>query len=96
MSPIPSRWSRRWRRRPTFRCRLLRQLAASPHMTAVAAAAGQAFSQATRLTAFTAAAFLAVGLLASLSLGRVDTPPHAEAAGAEPGQQPGAGRVVPR
>ena len=75
---------------------VISQLAASPHMTAAAAAAEEAFSQATRLTAFTAAAFLALGLLASLSLGRVNTPPHAEAAGAEPGQQPGAGRVVPR
>ncbi len=46
------------------------QLAASPRTAAVAALAKQAFSQATRLTAFTAAAFLALGLLASLSLGR--------------------------
>src|SRR5690349_10605206 len=37
---------------------------------AVAAMAKQAFSQAGRLTAFTAAAFLTLGLLASLSLGR--------------------------
>jgi EmrB/QacA subfamily drug resistance transporter len=72
------------------------QLAASPRTAAVAAMAKQAFSQATRLTAFTAAAFLALGLLASLSLGRVNTPPNAEAAGAEPGQQPGPGRVVSR
>ena len=43
------------------------QLAASPRTAAVAAAAKQAFSQATRLTAFTAAAYLALGLLASLS-----------------------------
>jgi len=46
------------------------QLAASPRTAAVAAMAKQAFSQATRLTAFTAAAFLALGLLASPSLGR--------------------------
>ena len=72
------------------------QLAASPRTAAVAAMAKEAFSQATRLTAFTAAAFLALGLLASLSLGRGNTPPHAEAAGAGPGQQPGASRVVPR
>jgi EmrB/QacA subfamily drug resistance transporter len=45
------------------------QLAASPRTAAVAAMAKQAFSQATRLTAFTAASFLALGLLASLSLG---------------------------
>lgn len=45
------------------------QLAASPRTAAVAAMAKQAFSQATRLTAFTAAVFLALGLLASLSLG---------------------------
>src|SRR6185437_5318752 len=46
------------------------QLAASPRTAAAAAMAKQAFSQATRLTAFTAAAFLTLGLLASLSLGR--------------------------
>jgi len=46
------------------------RLAASPRTAAVAAAAKDAFSQATRLTAFCAAFFLALGLLASLSLGR--------------------------
>jgi EmrB/QacA subfamily drug resistance transporter len=46
------------------------QLAGSPRTAEVAAMAKQAFSQATRLTAFTAAAFLTLGLLASLSLGR--------------------------
>jgi len=48
------------------------QLAASPRTAAAAPMAKQAFSQATRLTAFTAAAFLALGLLASLSLGRAN------------------------
>ena len=48
-------------------------LAASPRTAAVAAAAKDAFSQATRLTAFCAAFFLALGLLASLSLGRGST-----------------------
>jgi EmrB/QacA subfamily drug resistance transporter len=46
------------------------QLAASPRTAAAAAMAKEAFSQATRLTAATAAAFLTLGLLASLSLGR--------------------------
>ncbi len=46
------------------------QLAASPRTAAIAVMAKQAFSQATRLTAFTAATFLALGLLASFSLGR--------------------------
>jgi len=45
-------------------------LAASPRTAPVAAMAKDAFSQATRLTAFCAAFFLALGLLASLSLGR--------------------------
>jgi EmrB/QacA subfamily drug resistance transporter len=49
------------------------QLAADPRTAAVAAAAKDAFSQATRLTAFCAAFFLALGLLASLSLGRGST-----------------------
>jgi len=65
------------------------QLAASPRTAAVAAMAKEAFSQATRLTAFTAAAFLALGLLASLSLGRGNTSPQVEPAGAGPGQQRG-------
>jgi len=46
------------------------QLAASPRTAAAAAMAKEAFSQATRLTAATAATFLVLGLLASLSLGR--------------------------
>ena len=46
------------------------QLAASPRTAEIAVMAKQAFSQATRLTAFTAATFLALGLLASFSLGR--------------------------
>jgi hypothetical protein len=46
------------------------RLSADPNTTAAAAMAKQAFSQATRLTAFAAAAFLALGLLASISLGR--------------------------
>jgi EmrB/QacA subfamily drug resistance transporter len=48
-------------------------LAADPRTAQVAAMAKDAFSQATRLTAFCAAAFLALGLLASLSLGRAST-----------------------
>ena len=48
-------------------------LAADPRTAQVAAIAKDAFSQATRLTAFCAAAFLALGLLASLSLGRAST-----------------------
>jgi predicted MFS family arabinose efflux permease len=58
------------------------QLAADPRTAAVAELAKQAFSQATRLTAFCAAIFLGLGLLASLSLGRGNTsrqsPPNAE------------------
>ena len=46
------------------------RLAADPRTAPVAAMAKDAFSQATRLTAFCAAFFLALGLLASLSLGR--------------------------
>ena len=65
------------------------QLAASPHTAAVAAAAKQAFSQATRLTAFCAAAFLALGLLASLSLGRGNTAPEVEPADVGPYRQLG-------
>ena len=57
-------------------------LAADPRTAPVAAMAKQAFSQATRLTAFCAAIFLGLGLLASLSLGRGNTsrqtPPDAE------------------
>ena len=49
------------------------QLAADPRTAPVAAMAKDAFSQATRLTAFCAAFFLALGLLASLSLGRGST-----------------------
>jgi EmrB/QacA subfamily drug resistance transporter len=65
------------------------QLAASPRTAAAAAMAKEAFSQATRLTAFTAAAFLALGLLASLSLGRGNTSPQLEPADAGPRQQTG-------
>ena len=46
------------------------QLAANSRTLPVAALAKDAFSEATRLTAFCAASFLAIGLLASLSLGR--------------------------
>jgi EmrB/QacA subfamily drug resistance transporter len=49
-------------------------LAADPRTAQVAVMAKDAFSQATRLTAFCAAVFLALGLLASLSLGRASTP----------------------
>lgn len=45
-------------------------LAADPRTAPVAAMAKDAFSEATRLAAFCAAFFLALGLLASLSLGR--------------------------
>jgi len=48
-------------------------LAADPRTAQVATLAKEAFSQATRLTAFCAAFFLALGLLASLSLGRGST-----------------------
>jgi len=48
-------------------------LAADPRTAPAAALAREAFSQATRLTAFCAAFFLALGLLASLSLGRGST-----------------------
>ena len=65
------------------------QLAASPHTAAVAAAAKQAFSQATRLTAFAAAAFLALGLLASLSLGRGTVSHQRQGPGAGPDQPAG-------
>ena len=72
------------------------QLAASPHTAAVAAAAKQAFSQATRLTAFTAAAFLALGLLASLSLGRGTVSHQRQGPGAGPDQQAGPAGRDPR
>ena len=63
------------------------QLAASPRTAAAAAVAKQAFSQATRLTAFTAAAFLALGLLASLSLGRGNASRQAQDPDTGPDQQ---------
>ena len=44
-------------------------LAASPETAEIADAAKQAFSDGTRLAAFTAAAFLSLGLLATISLG---------------------------
>ncbi len=63
------------------------QLAVSPRMAAAAAAAREAFSQATRLTAFTAAIFLALGLLASFSLGRGKISPQAAPTVTGPGDQ---------
>jgi EmrB/QacA subfamily drug resistance transporter len=66
---------------------VISQLAASPRTAAAAAAAKEAFSQATRLTAVTAAIFLTLGLLASFSLGRGDTPPQPETAHTGPGQE---------
>jgi EmrB/QacA subfamily drug resistance transporter len=57
-------------------------LAADPRTAPVATAAKDAFSQATRLTAFCAAFFLALGLLASLSLGRGSTGDMNRTAGA--------------
>jgi hypothetical protein len=70
------------------------QLAASPRTAAVAAVAKQAFSQATRLTAFTAAAFL--GLLASLSLGRGNASHQTSGPDALPDQQTGSAAQDPR
>jgi EmrB/QacA subfamily drug resistance transporter len=49
---------------------VISQLAADPRTERAAVLARQAFSGATRLTAFVAAGFLALGLLASISLGR--------------------------
>jgi len=72
------------------------QLAASPHTAAAAAMAKEAFSQATRLTAFTAAAFLALGLLASLSLGHGNTSHQTQGPDAGPGQQTGPAAQDPR
>ena len=66
---------------------LIGQLAASPRTTAVAVMAKQSFSQATRVTAFTAAVFLALGLLASLSLGREPASGRAQRREAGPDQQ---------
>ncbi|MGE5289541.1 MAG: DHA2 family efflux MFS transporter permease subunit [Micromonosporaceae bacterium] len=65
------------------------QLAADPHTAAVAAMAKQAFSQATRLTAFTAAVFLVLGLLASFSLSRGNAPHHTQDPDAGPDHQTG-------
>lgn len=64
-------------------------LAADPRTAPVAAMAKEAFSQAARLTAFCAAIFLALGLLASLSLGRGDTSPPAQPADTGLDQQVG-------
>jgi len=75
---------------------MIGQLAASPRTAPVAAMAKQAFSQATRLTAFTAAAFLALGLLASLSLGRGNAFRQAHDPDAGPGQQTGPAAQNPR
>jgi len=71
------------------------QLAASPRTAAVAAAAKQALSQATRLTAFTAAAFLALGLLASLPLGRGNASRQTQGPDAGPDQQQGPAAQAP-
>jgi EmrB/QacA subfamily drug resistance transporter len=65
------------------------QLADHPRTAAAAALAKQAFSEATRLTAFTAAAFLALGLLASLSLGRGNASHQTQDPDAGPHQQTG-------
>ena len=54
-------------------------LAADPSTAAVADAAKQAFSDATRLAAFTAAGFLVVGLIATIPLGRVPRPAGGDA-----------------
>jgi MFS family permease len=64
-------------------------LAADPRTAPAAAIAKEAFSQATRLTAFCAAIFLALGLLASLSLGRGDNRTQSQPADGGPGQQMG-------
>ena len=65
------------------------KLAADPRTATAAAMAKQAFSEAVRLTAFTAAAFLLLGLLASLSLGRSSPPPdRTPGSPARPVQEP--------
>lgn len=61
---------------------VISHLAADPRTATAAVMAKDAFSQATRLTAFCAAFFLALGLLASLFLGRAG-------AGPQPAQGPG-------
>ncbi len=61
---------------------VIRQLAADPRTASAASAAKESFSQATRLTAGCAALFLALGLLASFSLGRADAPRRGDAGAA--------------
>jgi EmrB/QacA subfamily drug resistance transporter len=69
------------------------RLAAGPRTASIATLAKEAFSTATRWTAFCAAAFLALGLLASLSLGRGNVPAAREpASGAEIDQVKPGGR----
>ncbi len=66
-------------------------LAADPSTAAVADAAKQAFSEATRLAAFTAAGFLVVGLIATIPLGRARRPAAGDA-GESPHASPDAKR----
>ncbi|WP_447943671.1 DHA2 family efflux MFS transporter permease subunit [Microbacterium aurum] len=63
-------------------------LAADPSTAAVADAAKQAFSDATRLAAFTAAGFLVVGLIATIPLGRVRRPAAGDSGGGDAGESP--------
>jgi hypothetical protein len=72
------------------------QLAASPRTAAAAAMAKQALSQATRLTAFSATAFLALGLLASLSLSRGNASRQTQRPDAQPDQERHQARGTPR
>jgi EmrB/QacA subfamily drug resistance transporter len=62
-------------------------LAASPDTADAARAAGEAFSDGTRYAAFAAAGFLAVGFLATLSLGRPAEEEEPEVSSAEPSRR---------
>ncbi|WP_181110320.1 MULTISPECIES: DHA2 family efflux MFS transporter permease subunit [unclassified Rathayibacter] len=62
-------------------------LAASPATADAARAAGEAFSDGTRYAAFAAAGFLAIGFLATLSLGRPAEEESAAVSSAEPSRR---------
>jgi hypothetical protein len=62
-------------------------LAASPATADAARAAGEAFSDGTRYAAFAAAGFLAVGFLATLSLGRPAEEEETVVSSAEPSRR---------
>ncbi|MCU1538058.1 MAG: drug resistance transporter, EmrB/QacA subfamily [Humibacillus sp.] len=66
-------------------------LAADPRTAPAQAVAKEAFSDATRFAAFTAAGFLVLGLLATLSLGDRRRGRHEPGYAAEPGASDGAG-----